>query len=557
MKNRKTYLLLLVFLVVFIINPFGKSIFELPKIHFLSISLSVIAIWRIVRFFKKREFSVRYSVPVLILLGFFLLSLVISTVFSIAPSLSFWGSYIRIQGLYSYLIYVIFFLIFINFLKTEKEQEATLKVLVLLSAVTAVHAVLEHFGILAFSTQALIDQEFYGRSFSTLGQPNYLGQFLIFPIWGGVYFVLKEKKFRQKLTYAAVTSLLLVGLMLTQNRASILGIIIGAVFLILLVSKIKSIYKYLISGGLMAAFAGFIVFFAPTMRSLLSRLYIWKGSLAAFTEHPIIGSGLETFQIVFQKTSPEKLLTLEKTYSVADRAHNQFLDILVTQGALGLAIFLAVLAGIFYLIFRNKKELKSDKILLISACALISTIISNFFSFPVTVHYLVFVLLVAIILSRTVKFKIITMKINIISVFISGMLAVFSFLNIYNSAKLVYADTLLARGIKHVQFGQVEEGVNEIFSSARLNPNQAETFYELSAILVEISRASSNSEILEKADEMVEYGGEFTNFDFRYYYFKGKIAAAAGNYTEAESLFKKANELAPTNPAIIDELNKF
>ncbi|MBD3360321.1 hypothetical protein GF366_00805, partial [Candidatus Peregrinibacteria bacterium] len=482
MKNKHIYLLSLIFLVIFIFNPFGTNIFELPKIHFLATFLSITAISLVIYFLKKGEITFRYNKTVFILLSLWLLSLILSTIFSIAPDLSFWGSYMRMQGLFSHLIYLAFFIIFLNLLKTEKEQKIILKVLVAFASIVAIHAILEQCGLLAFSKQALIEQEFYGRSFSTFGHPNYMGQFLIFPIWIGAYFITTTKKRKQNLP-VILTILLIIGLLLTKNRASILGMIIATILLILFVSKIKIIYKYLISAGLIAGFTSFILFFAPTFRSFYSRLYIWKGSITAFTENPIIGSGLETFQIVFQKFFPEELITLEKASTIADRAHNEFLDILVMQGIFGFVIFLTILTGIFYIIFKNKNKLRKNNLLLFLVFAFISILISNFFGFSVTVHYLTLTLILAIIVNQTLKFREIKLKKGILTFFISGIIVAVSLLCILNSAKKIYADYKLLSGINYLYSQEIQKGLLAIDKAATVNPNQAEIFYKYSDIM--------------------------------------------------------------------------
>ncbi|MDA1060841.1 MAG: hypothetical protein O3B47_03540, partial [bacterium] len=69
-------------------------------------------------------------------------------------------------------------------LKDKKSQEIFLKALLLIGSLVALHSVLQQFGVLVLSASAM--QEFLGRSFGTFGHPNFLGQFLILPIWVGV-----------------------------------------------------------------------------------------------------------------------------------------------------------------------------------------------------------------------------------------------------------------------------------------------------------------------------------------------------------------------------------
>lgn len=123
MKNKIIYLLSLVLLVAFIFNPFGSNMFELPKVQFTAIYAAIFLIGLIVYFFYKGSLNIRYNKYVGIFFFLWLLSLILSTIFSIAPELSFWGSYDRMQGLNIQIIYLIFFVFFLNFLAAKKAQE--------------------------------------------------------------------------------------------------------------------------------------------------------------------------------------------------------------------------------------------------------------------------------------------------------------------------------------------------------------------------------------------------------------------------------------------------
>ena len=70
------------------------------------------------------------------------------------------------------------------------------------------------------------------------------------------------------------------------------------------------------------------------------RIHIWKNALKAFPNHPIIGSGPDTFRQAFPE---EAQGFMNAGY---DKAHNEYLQILVCQGILGLLSYLVFLAGV-------------------------------------------------------------------------------------------------------------------------------------------------------------------------------------------------------------------
>ena len=71
------------------------------------------------------------------------------------------------------------------------------------------------------------------------------------------------------------------------------------------------------------------------------RIYIWRNALSVYPEHPVIGSGPDTFKNVFPE---EAQGIVGEQY---DKAHNEYLQILICQGAIGLLCYLAFIGLVF------------------------------------------------------------------------------------------------------------------------------------------------------------------------------------------------------------------
>ncbi len=78
--------------------------------------------------------------------------------------------------------------------------------------------------------------------------------------------------------------------------------------------------------------------FFPTEETLEReiRLPLWKNALALVKESPILGSGLGTFQYVFRRYRPPKIPQNKQAY----HAHNDYLELLIEMGFLGLCVVL-------------------------------------------------------------------------------------------------------------------------------------------------------------------------------------------------------------------------
>jgi len=77
----------------------------------------------------------------------------------------------------------------------------------------------------------------------------------------------------------------------------------------------------------------------PEMGS--ARVHIWQNALRVVPDNPIIGSGPDTFEFAFPEDAQGFM------YVRFDTAHNEYVQILVTHGILGLLAYLVFLGGVF------------------------------------------------------------------------------------------------------------------------------------------------------------------------------------------------------------------
>ncbi|MGI9074364.1 MAG: O-antigen ligase family protein [Bryobacteraceae bacterium] len=95
-----------------------------------------------------------------------------------------------------------------------------------------------------------------------------------------------------------------------------------------------------------------------------SRLLLWKETLPVISEYRMFGCGLGGFESVFLKHQ-----TVEVS-SIAEFAHNDYLQYLAELGAVGFIIFAGILTGILFQILRGIVGLvDEERRLLVIACA--------------------------------------------------------------------------------------------------------------------------------------------------------------------------------------------
>lgn len=537
--------------------------FELPKAVFFRGLIEVIFLLCVVGIFFQEKFSFP-RIPKIFWWMFFLfvLSFVVATVFSVAPEMSFWGSYYRQQGLFMNLHYWLFFaLILVFFDKTT--VGFLIRSLMLAGFFVAVLGVFQKF--FPFLSDFWDIDAFLGRIFSTLGHPNYLAAFLtlVLPLYCVEIF---QKRGRTFWTFGAL--MLLIALVLTLSRAAFLGFVFSIWIFALLVIWRRG-FRKIFAACVITPFAlvAIILFLAQAfpsapllnrftmhgenIRSVETRLVMWPAVISQIADRPFFGFGPETFAMTFQKYAPKALLRLEHFEYIADRAHNEFLDTAASIGIIGLlfyGLFLFVLLRIAF---------KSQNLYSVAAgCGILALLITNQFGFSTTVHFTVFWLLAAIILLLNFE-----KREYAVTFFRSAKLS-FSLLT---AAGLVFVFVLLPLHVRTITadkaFRRVQDGSysGDFLSSFifldqahAMNPHQS--FYAFSGAKMILNALDQFSPFIQK---LLDDAGKFTNFrDAEYFILHGKFLNMQKSFSQANSNFEKAHQLAPNMPRLVLEWGK-
>ncbi|MBO5060591.1 MAG: O-antigen ligase family protein [Clostridia bacterium] len=273
-------------------------------------------------------------------LGFFLLFMLVSCIFSfsITKSMMVWGMY---------LIFVGFYFVIINTVKTKEQLYAILKVFVIAGALVSLYGVLQY--IFGWNTSnAWIDEEMFEeatmRAYSTMENPNVLGEYLLLVIPLSALFMLRAGgKTFQKWFYLGVFLLSALCMIFTQSRGCWLGLILAAAVFV-------TFYN-----GRLWGFLPLVLLILPfvipeTMvdrmmsvgnledSSTSYRVFIWLGTFQMLKDFWIggIGMGEGSFRSVYPLYSYNAI--------VAPHSHNTFLQLLVEGGIAALVIFVITMA---------------------------------------------------------------------------------------------------------------------------------------------------------------------------------------------------------------------
>lgn len=347
------------------------AVFVAPLIPFSSMPLAGICIWTLLslviksisdKTFKwKREGT---GVALVMLLAVLFVTSVFS--FTRMASLVVWAMYF---------VFISFYFVVINTIKTKTQLYGLLRLFVISGTIVALYGVMQYvFGWT--TTNAWIDEEMFEeetmRVYSTLANPNVLGEYLLLVLPVSIVFFLKDKaKSLSKWMYLATTGVIFLCLILTQSRGCWLGFMVSVV---LFITFYEGRWWAFVPLALCA-----VPFVLPqtVLERLLSigdmgdsstsyRVFIWMGAMGIVRNYFMggIGMGEAAFSEVYPLFSYNAI--------IAPHAHNTYLQLLVEGGIPALGMFIAVLVVFFkgahsgYRL-QNKKSTDSAMILGLSA----------------------------------------------------------------------------------------------------------------------------------------------------------------------------------------------
>lgn len=354
------FLSLVLTLLPIIMFPYSEDMYALPKVTFLYIATLLLIIFQFIRFIRDGEFVVRRSpldIPVLLILVYAAVSLFVST----EPLLGLIGKYKRYEGLPALLCYALIYFLTVQSIKHEKNLKRMIKVMAAGFAVVSFYGLLQIFG-LDFSAVA----HFESRAQSSFGNPILFGSYLVIML--PLLFSLARNSDEERWRLLSWSLILLgfINLIYTESRGAWLGLL--AVIIAILTKprkptsaknkRMKNVEAKNKAAAMVIIAAVFISIlgylsiapnshfgqrlvstFAFSEGSAATRIEIWKASLKMISDRPLFGYGLEEMGYWFPLYKTAQHVSLAPN-SMADRAHNDLLQVAVDIGLPGLLLYL-------------------------------------------------------------------------------------------------------------------------------------------------------------------------------------------------------------------------
>ncbi len=450
--------------------------YELPKAAvFRTLVLTILGLM----FFRKKVERPKFDKIFGWLLAGFLMSFVLSTLFSLSPHISFWGSYERQQGLLTVLFYFLFFGAFVSFFRKKEQLLELVKWMCYSAFIVSVAALVQAFEVV--------------RIYGTIGQPNFLGVYLMMMV--PFIFLLKPRYWK------IILAVVLVALAFTMSRSAFVGLFAGSVFYAFSSGKKKIIIVHgllVLAVILLNVFGSEVkdnvvlsrfVIGSTAYESAEIRMQIWPEVLGKIFERPLLGKGPEMIGEGFDHSKFEEEV---------DRAHNEILDTAGTLGIVGLMIYLALLVKIFIMGWRERRELLAQAAII----SMIGLFFANMFSFSVTVHYVFWwiCLGILVVLSGQKYVKVELFKgFRYLALF--GFLAVIFTINV----RPMVADYFYQRGIEKMIVLNHFQASEDFRRASEWNPNEVQYLYrgaEHLVLVAEDYEGAVRKKIIERGEKL-------------------------------------------------------
>ena len=253
-------------------------------------------------------------------------------------------------------------------LRTERRQNIFLTVLLCSAVIVSLHGIYQYVTGVAIDP-AWVDSKSFAdltsRAYSTFGNPNVMGEYLIVTCSWSVGMLWKAKKPVWKLFYLAAAGTMGLALLATGSRGSMLGLAVSALVFVLfaehrlipLAVLAAAAMPFLLPESIKARFLGAI---AGTDSSTQYRMSIYGACFAMAKDYWLTGIGVGAFALIY----PRYVYAASNAY----HSHNLFLQVFLELGIFGFAALMLLLIAWCQRLYRSIAGDKTRRRFLTGVC---------------------------------------------------------------------------------------------------------------------------------------------------------------------------------------------
>ncbi|MBQ2220028.1 MAG: O-antigen ligase family protein, partial [Elusimicrobia bacterium] len=321
--------------------------------------MALICSWLVYKFEGDFFYNFKKNIIVLLPIILFLLSGLISLLHS-PFQLASLNEFIR-RFIYCFLAIII-----IDCFEDKKSLKRIVNFLIFATYVVCIYAVIQFIDTRYFPAPPAKGLDpfiwrwaFGNRIFSTFGNPNFFGDFLVVmsPIVLALFF--KKKSFHLLLLWALITF----STIFSYSKGAWIGFGVGIIaftFLfigfILNISRRKKVILILLMALITVSIVSGGIFLQLKKRpdSSSFRVFTWLSCCEMINTHPVIGTGIGTFYLTYPSYRRPQIFFIEGMHNTeSDHPENEYLEVFYDEGIIGLGIFLLLLLMVLTIGFRS------------------------------------------------------------------------------------------------------------------------------------------------------------------------------------------------------------
>lgn len=363
-------LISIVTIVPYIVTKSIKPVYLMGKVYYLYIVsvLLVVFLCNLVKVIK-----IKFEEKIIIS---FLITMLISTIFSNFKNIAFWGNNFRKEGFIMFCIYILLFILTINFININKKIK---RIILFLPNIMAIYSIIEFYGYSPLK-QYLNVVVLEPAAMGTVGNRNFYSTYLlIFLILNFSLYILKGKKENLINSTIQFTSLIC-ALSRSCWVAFFIVSIIGGIFIYKDKQKMKRALSIFI------LFSSIFLILNITSSKLLSsrveslvdstvnvnetsgsgRILIWKIVGELIFQNPILGEGPDTLRESINMYIPDRMDYFQSiSIFQIDKAHNEYLEYWASSGILTMILYITLIIVIGKNILINIDKIKYKVLFLV------------------------------------------------------------------------------------------------------------------------------------------------------------------------------------------------
>ncbi len=562
--------------------------FITTKVIFFRVLIEIALSCYVLLAVRESKFRPRWT-QLTIAVSVFFTIITIASLFGINFYKSFWGNIERGEGLLTLYHVFAFFFLLIQVFKSKQMWHWFINVAIFVSVITGVYALLQY-----LDSDSVINGG-ASRLSSTIGNAAFYAGYLAMNVILSVWMFVKQRNILWRLYYGAVILFELFILVETETRGAFLGLLSAVILSSLIyafLSKQKNSKKIAIgiilgivvlSGLIFAQKDSSFVQEVGILRRITtisfndittqSRLLTWDSSWQGLKDRPLLGYGVENYNVAFNKYFHAEIFRDAGSQIWFDRAHNIVFDIAVTSGIVGLLSYLAIFIFALKVLYRHMKKTGDIASFALSTGFLSAYFIQNLFVFDVLATYITFFLFLAFIVwieqgdSEEIEVPLPSKKISpyfpvvvgCVVIILAGMVVKFNIEPAQANITGVQALILDKQGNKEEAFKMFRKAIDYNTNQsielrqryAELVMNQSRTGDNSQAMSKELNRA-----IIEIKKSIEEQPENVQHYLFLMMLYNASDQFDANRSNLVLSLGEKALELSPTRPQIYYEIGQ-